>query len=146
MKLEPACEDDFESLVALRIEAMRESLERIGRFDATRARERFRATFDPGVTQHVVVEGRRVGFVAVKRMEDHWLLDHLYIRPSQQGAGVGAAVLKIVFAQADAAGMPIRVGALRESDSNRFYERHGFRLIERAEFDNYYLRSSPGPT
>ena len=32
---------DFESLVALRIEAMRESLERIGRFDPVRARERF---------------------------------------------------------------------------------------------------------
>ena len=35
---------------------------------------------------------------------------------------------------------PTKVGALRESDSNRFYQRHGFRLVEQGEFDNYYLR------
>ncbi|RMN79860.1 hypothetical protein ALQ56_05513, partial [Pseudomonas syringae pv. papulans] len=34
--------EDFETLVAIRIEAMRESLERVGRFDPVRARERFR--------------------------------------------------------------------------------------------------------
>jgi hypothetical protein len=32
------------------------------------------------------------------------------------------------------------VGALKESDSNRFYVRHGFVLESRAEFDNYYVR------
>jgi len=36
----------------------------------------------------------------------------------------------------------MRVGALRDSDSNRFYARHGFQLVERGEFDNYYVRSS----
>lgn len=144
--LEPARAEDFDSLVALRIEAMRESLERIGRFDAQRARERFRAGFDPSVTRHIVVDGRRVGFVAVKRLADHWLLDHLYIHPAAQGRGVGAEVLLQVFAETDPAQMPMRVGALRESDSNRFYERHGFTLVERAEFDNYYVRNPPAQT
>jgi hypothetical protein len=42
--LTTAAAEDFEALVALRIDAMRESLERIGRFDPARARERFPPT------------------------------------------------------------------------------------------------------
>jgi hypothetical protein len=45
-----------------------------------------------------------------------------------------------VFAEADAAGQPVHVGALRESASNRFYQRNGFVLVEQGEFDNCYVR------
>jgi hypothetical protein len=47
-----------------------------------------------------------------------------------------------IFAQADARGLAMRVGALRGSDSNRFYLRHGFALTEQSEFDNYYVRAA----
>lgn len=137
--------DDFESLVAIRITAMRESLERIGRFDPVRARERFRSGFTPAYTRHIVVEGERVGFVVLKPETAWLLLDHLYITPTAQGRGIGAAVLAQLFAEADALGLPMRVGALRDSDSNRFYMRHGFQLQERAEFDNYYIRPCQAP-
>jgi threonine/homoserine/homoserine lactone efflux protein len=43
---------------------MRESLERIGRYDPVRARKRLAAGFDAQATHHIVVEGRRVGFVS----------------------------------------------------------------------------------
>ena len=132
---------DVESLVALRIEAMRESLERIGRFDPARARERFLAGFSAEHTRHVVVDGERVGFVVVKPAEQGLLLDHLYIHPRHQSRGIGAAVLAQVFAEADGKKAPVRVGALRGSASNRFYARHGFVMVEQGEFDNYYCRA-----
>lgn len=131
---------DFETLVAIRIEAMRESLERIGRFDPVRARERFREGFSSESTRYIEVSGEQVGFVVVKPLIDGLLLDHLYIRPSAQGAGIGSVVLSQIFVEADAAGMAVRVGALRESESNRFYTRHGFQFVESTEFDNYYVR------
>ncbi|WP_082151617.1 GNAT family N-acetyltransferase [Caenimonas sp. SL110] len=131
---------DADALVEVRIEAMRESLERVGRFDASRARERFLSGFVPEHTRHVVVDGERVGFVVVKPAGHALLLDHLYIRPAFQRRGIGAAVLETVFAEADAKNQPLRVGALTGSDSNRFYQRHGFELTERAQWDNYYLR------
>jgi GNAT superfamily N-acetyltransferase len=140
--LAPAIESDFEALVATRIEAMRESLERIGRFDPVRAKERFRSGFSPEHTSHIVVGADRVGFVVTKPEAEHLLLDHLYIRPAHQGRGIGAKVLQLVFTQASSLGLPVKVGALRESDSNRFYVRHGFQLIEQGEFDNYYLAKS----
>jgi GNAT superfamily N-acetyltransferase len=134
---------DAEALVALRILAMRESLERIGRFDPARARERFLSGFSPEHTRHILVGGERAGFVVVKPDGEALLLDHLYIDPRFQNRGIGAAVLATVFAEADARQLPLKVGALRGSDSNRFYLRHGFELVKEDEWDNYYVRPAP---
>lgn len=131
---------DFGALAALRTDAMRESLERVGRFDPARARARLLAGFSAGHTRHIVAEGERVGFVVVKPEADAWLLDHLYLHPRAQGRGIGTAVLALVFAEADARGAALRVGALRQSDANRFYQRHGFLPAGDGEFDHYYLR------
>jgi len=133
-------ESDVETLVAIRIAAMRESLERIGRFDPLRARDRFLASFDPSLCRFIEANGVQAGFILIRPQEDHWLLDHLYILPEHQGRGIGAAVLHDLVKNADAQHMPIRVGALRGSDSNRFYERHGFVRTDEAEWDIYYER------
>lgn len=138
-------QSDADTLVAIRIAAMRESLERIGRFDPQRARERFLESFDPALCRFIEVDGVRSGFVVIRPQRDHWLLDHLYILPEHQGKGIGAAVLQEVFANADVQRMPIRLGALRGSDSNRFYQRYGFIPTDEAEWDIYYVRQ-PGET
>lgn len=139
--LVPAQQDDAEQLVALRIAAMRDSLTRIGRFDPQRARERFLSGYSPAHTRHLEVAGRRIGFVAVKPQADALLLDHLYIHPDSQGRGIGAMVLARIIDEARALCLPLKVGALRDSDSNRFYQRYGFKLVAQEEFDNYYLLS-----
>jgi len=140
LDLSPAAEEDVESLVALRIAAMRESLERIGRFDAQRARDRFMAGFSPEHTRHINKDGKRVGFVVVRLDGDGLLLDHLYVHPDYQNQGIGQWVLRQVFDEADGQGKDMKVGALKGSGSNRFYARHGFELVEQAEWDNYYVR------
>jgi RimJ/RimL family protein N-acetyltransferase len=142
---EAARADDAQALAGLRLDAMRESLERIGRFDPVRARERFLSGFAPEFTQHIVAAGQRVGFVVVKPVDGGLLLDHLYIEPQFQRRGIGAAVLSRVFARADLQAKPLRVGALRGSASNRFYQRHGFEWVEAAEWDNYYVRPCQAP-
>jgi GNAT superfamily N-acetyltransferase len=140
---EQASAEDLDALVELRIEAMRESLERIGRFDPARARERFASNFDPVHTRHVLVNGQRVGFIVVKPHAEGLLLDHLYLRPGHQGAGVGGHVLAALLADADAQRLPVHVGALRESASNAFYLRHGFHPVSESEWDIYYRRDPP---
>ena len=141
---EPASAADAQDLVELRIAAMRDSLEHLGRFDPQRARDRFLAGFDPALTRHVIVDGRRVGLVVVRPQDGGLLLDHLYITPSAQGRGIGSAVMAEVLADAHARGLRMRVGALRESASNRFYERHGFALVSSSEWDNHYERPARG--
>ncbi|OGB24794.1 MAG: GNAT family N-acetyltransferase [Burkholderiales bacterium RIFCSPLOWO2_02_FULL_57_36] len=140
IELQHVEDHDCESLVTLRIATMRESLERIGRFDPQRARDRFLDSFSADQTKHIVLNGARIGFVIVKQIDGDLLLDHLYIDPDHQSSGVGTWVLGHIFKQADGRGLPVRVGALKGSDSNRFYTRHGFRIVEEGEWDNYYVR------
>ncbi|VWC65876.1 GNAT family acetyltransferase [Burkholderia lata] len=140
-----ATRSDVEALVAIRIVAMRDSLERIGRFDPQRARERFLASFDPALCRFIEADGVSAGFFVVRPQEDHWLLDHLYIVPGHQGKGIGATVLRRILVEADEKRVAVRVGALRGSDSNRFYARHGFVRADEAEWDIYYVRE-PGST
>lgn len=139
-EFEPAAADDAEALVALRIAAMRPSLERIGRFDPQRARERFLADYVAADTRHVRAGDERVGAVVLRREAGHPRLAHLYLQPSSQGAGLGSAVMAALLAQADALRLPVHVDALRDSDANRFYRRHGFFCVGESDWDVHYVR------
>ena len=136
----PADEGDFEQLLALRLAAMRDSLERLGRFDPDRARQRLGRSFSPANTRHVLCDGQRVGFVAVTRGESLWRLDHLYVDPAMQHLGIGTWVIAQVLKEADEEFCAVAVTALKHSDANRFYLRHGFRLADESDWDLHYLR------
>ncbi|MBS1727149.1 MAG: GNAT family N-acetyltransferase [Armatimonadetes bacterium] len=123
---------------------MRESLERVGRFSPDRARERFLSSFDPSVTKFILVDGIRAGFFVVKPGPDGLLLDHLYVLPIFQRRGIGRHVLEAVFEEADKDGLAVTVGALKESDSNRFYVANGFEKVGEGDWDNYYRRLPNG--
>lgn len=132
---------DFEELAELRIAAMRDSLERVGRFDPERARERLRKSFHPEHTEFVVIDGQHIGFYTFRPAADGFHLDHLYIRPDRQSGGVGSHVIRRLLSRSDACGMPVHLGALRDSPSNRFYLRHGFVQTAEDEWDIYYVRT-----
>ncbi|HEY3665355.1 MAG TPA: GNAT family N-acetyltransferase [Polyangiaceae bacterium] len=141
IRLTPVAPHDADELAALRVTAMRESLERIGRFDPERARARFLSTFMPGNTQHIELAWAWVGVVVMSATADAVDLAHLYIRPESQNQGTGAAVLREIVTTADRLRLPLRVTALRDSAANRFYTIHGFALAEQTEFDNHYERA-----
>ncbi|WP_313369862.1 GNAT family N-acetyltransferase [Achromobacter animicus] len=140
LRFMPAAEADFEALLALRIEAMRDSLERLGRFDPDRARARLRGTFRPECTWHIEEDGKRIGFYCLRPEGEGLRLDHLYVHPSAQGRGVGGQVLRRILQDADRRGVGVTLSALRGSDSNRFYRRHGFVQTGEGEWDIDYLR------
>ncbi len=131
-------ESDFDALVQVRIDAMRESLERLGRFDPARARDRLRKTFAPASTEWILVGGERAGFYAMRKVDDHFSLDHLYVIPRFQRRGIGSHVMDRLKARATGERVMIVVGALRGSDSNRFYLREGFTKTSEDEWDIYY--------
>ena len=137
---QPASEADFERLLALRILVMREHLERLGRFEPERARARFRAGFAPGQLLLIYQDGAFAGCVSLKPEDEALLLEHFYLLPGSQGRGLGAAVLALLLAEADAAGKAVRLSVLRGSPAARFYERHGFRCTHEEAWDRYYER------
>ncbi|MEM7384737.1 MAG: GNAT family N-acetyltransferase [Verrucomicrobiota bacterium] len=137
-------ETDFDGLVALRLTAMRDSLEKIGRFDRERSVERFRLSFVPEDTKKMICDHELVGFYAVANKVDHLYLSHLYVKPGYQRLGLGSRVMKKLIDQSDRRGLPIRLVALKESEVNDFYRRHGFVVTGEDEWDVSYERAFRG--
>ena len=137
----PVSTTDIDELVSLRIAAMRESLERVGRYDPERARQRLVDSFYPSDTRLIRLDGASVGFYTMRINEDRFQLDHLYVHPDWQSTGIGSHVLKQLIGMADRAGKSIRLNALQGSRSNDFYRRHGFTQTDEDELDIYYVRS-----
>jgi GNAT superfamily N-acetyltransferase len=138
--LQAATADDFEALLALRLRAMRPSLEHLGRYDEPRIRDDLARSFDPASVHHIVVDGRRVGFISLKTLSHAMRLDHLYIDPAEQAHGHGHEVLDWVCEQADRTQLPVELCALKGSDAVRFYLRHGFALTGEGEWDFDFVR------
>jgi len=137
----PVSESNFDELAEMRIAAMKPSLERVGRFDPQRARDRLKSSFFPTHSQVIVVDGVRVGFYTFRPSENGFYLDHFYIQPAFQSRGIGSRVLRMLLRIADERGDWIRLGALRESDSNQFYQRHGVAVERNDQWDIYYARN-----
>jgi GNAT superfamily N-acetyltransferase len=77
--------------------------------------------------------GALVGVMGLQRVRDVTLIRHAYVRPSEQGRGVGGALLTRLARQT--AG-PLLVGTWSAADwAIRFYERHGFQLVGAEEKD-----------
>jgi GNAT superfamily N-acetyltransferase len=68
-------------------------------------------------------EGRLIGFAVLKQ---DWL-DHLYVDPAWHGRGIGLALLTAVREEAE----ELNLWTFQANgQARRFYERHGFRLVE----------------
>jgi GNAT superfamily N-acetyltransferase len=138
MQTLPAMQSDLEALVALRIKAMQPSLEAVGRFDPARARERFVNCFVAENTVKVIEGDQLLGFYVFVIKEDHIWIDHLYIDPKSQGAGIGSKIIGMIKQCASNKQLSLRLGALKQSRANQFYLQQGFKKIEEQEWDNIY--------
>jgi GNAT superfamily N-acetyltransferase len=136
-------EADFEPLLAVRIEVMREHLERVFRYKPSRARRIFREHFDEPGMRTILVEGKLSGCVALRRRSEETHIDSFYLARRYHNRGLGAAILKVLLDEADAIGLPIRLDVLQGSPAGRFYERHGFVRTGEDEIEVHYERPVP---
>ncbi|WP_422739721.1 GNAT family N-acetyltransferase [Micromonospora sp. WMMD729] len=138
--LRPASTADVEAVAELRSVVLRPDLERLGRYDEQRVRQRLRDGFSPAHTWLIEVGGAFAGCVSLRPGEDaHWL-EHFYLAPDVQGAGVGAAVLRALLDRCDRDGVRVRLNVLSGSPARRLYERHGFTLASEDPVDVFMVR------
>ena len=135
----PCRTEHFEEMLRIRIDAMRPSLERLGRFDVARARARLERSFYPEDSEFIVVAREVVGYYTLRPAPDGLHLEHFYLLPSAQARGIGSFVLRRLLQRADQGGLPIFLGALKQSPANRFYVRHGFVANDESEWDIHYV-------
>lgn len=138
--LRPATLADLEHLAELRAVVMRPDLERLGRYDAQRVRQRLRDAFAPEHTQIIEVDGEPAGSVSMRPTEDGRWLEHFYLDPRHQGRGLGTAVLRSVLKDAETDGVTVRLNVLQGSPARKLYERHGFVVDGEDPVDVFMVR------
>ncbi|MGW4649929.1 GNAT family N-acetyltransferase [Kitasatospora sp. NPDC004289] len=134
---------DVEAVAELRATVLRPGLERLGRYDPQRVRQRLRDGFDPGHTWVIEVAGEFAGCVALRPAADGCWLEHFYLDPRHQGVGVGSGVLGRLLEQCDRTRTPVRLNVLQGSPARRLYERHGFTVETEDPVDVFMVRELP---
>ena len=117
----------------LSIRVMREHLERLGRFDPERRRNRMRAHFEAGGLRVIERDGRAIGCIGLESGRAAVELHSLFLEPAEQGRGLGASVFAL--ARAAHPGRAFRIEVLKGSPARRFWERQGFVLAGEQPFD-----------
>lgn len=135
---------DAQWMAELRAVVMRPDLQRLGRYDPVRVRQRFLDGFAADRTRVVVVDDADVGLVAVRAEHDAFWIEHFYLSPEHQGQGIGQEVLATVMADSSDGVRPFRLNVLQGSPARRLYERHGFALDHEDPVD-VYLKAAPIP-
>ncbi|NEC88971.1 GNAT family N-acetyltransferase [Streptomyces sp. SID12501] len=142
--IRPASASDVEAVAELRAVVMRADLERLGRYDEQRVRQRFRDGFEAAHTWVIEVGGEFAGCVALRPAEDaHWL-EHFYLDPRLQGTGIGSGILRELLERCDSEGIRVRLDVLQGSPARRLYERHGFTVEREDPVDVFMVRAPAG--
>ena len=139
----PVAEADFEPLLVLRTEVMREHLERVGRYTPERSRKMFRGHFDEPGMRLILLDDRRVGCVGFRKHDREIKIDSFYLERRLHCSGLGTRILKALLAEADTAGLPVRLDVLNGSPADRLYLRHGFVKLKEDEIEGFYERLPP---
>ncbi|MEV7192891.1 GNAT family N-acetyltransferase [Streptomyces sp. NPDC093510] len=135
---------DIETIAELRATVMRPDLERLGRFDPHRVRQRLRDSFSAAHTSVIETRGAFAGSVTLRPAEDGRWLEHFYLAPHAQGRGLGSAVLSRLLERTDAENVAVRLDVLRGSAAGRLYERHGFVVESVGPVDVFMVRPPGG--
>jgi GNAT superfamily N-acetyltransferase len=142
--MRPASMADVELVAELRATVLRADLERLGRYDEQRVRQRLRDGFAPAHKWVIEVGGVFAGCVALRPAADaHWL-EHFYLAPRLQSSGIGTAVLRAVLRRCDREGTLVRLNVLQGSPARRLYERHAFTVETEDLVDVFMVREPAG--
>lgn len=137
---------DVEPVAELRAVVLRADLERLGRYDEHRVRQRLRDKFAPEHTRVIEVGGVFAGCVTLRPAADaHWL-ENFLLAPHLHGGGTGTAVLAELLEQCDRDGTRVRLQVLQGSAARRLYERHGFTVETEDPVDVFMVREPVAAT
>ena len=95
-------------------------------------KEELQAQIEDGVRFSCYVDNNEIiGVMGIQDKAEVALIRHAYVRTKQRNKGIGALLLQELIKDAK---KPILIGTWKAADwAIRFYEKHGFRLVEEEE-------------
>jgi ribosomal protein S18 acetylase RimI-like enzyme len=136
-ELRPALAADSDFVYRVKKAALGRYVEETWGWNEAEQRAYHAREFNPRLMEVISVEGQAVGTLQVTRSKGAILLDAIYLLPRFQRQGIGTSVMLDLMAEADRAGLPIRLHVLKVNPARNLYERLGFRTT--GETDHYYL-------
>jgi ribosomal protein S18 acetylase RimI-like enzyme len=90
----------------------------------------YRMTYPDGRFLIVLGDDVPIGRLYLGRLNDEIRIIDIALLPDQRGAGIGSRLIDEVLAEADLAGLAVRLHVEPWNPALRLYERRGFRLVE----------------
>lgn len=90
----------------------------------------YRSAYPDGTFDVVLRGGLPIGRLYLARLPGEIQLVDIALLPAHRGAGVGTSLVRAIAAEADDAGLPIRLHVEPWNPARRMYERLGFRSVE----------------
>ena len=89
----------------------------------------------------ILISDETAGCVGFRICESEIKIDSFYLARHHHNRGLGAAILKVLLAEADALGLPVQLDVLHGSPADRFYQRHGFVKLDQDDIEAHYERA-----
>ncbi|WP_144053598.1 GNAT family N-acetyltransferase [Methylotuvimicrobium buryatense] len=126
--IRPACDADYQYCYRL---TKRNMFDLFCRHWGGWASGEFRKSFNPDHISMVVMHGRRVGYLSVKRDDCGVYIENIQLSPFLHGRGIGTEILEqLLNRHCEEA---IRLTTFSDNPARRLYERLGFIVTEREE-------------
>jgi len=137
--LRPATDSDFELAYSIKKAAFKHYVDQQwGLWDEEFQRERHAEEFDPSQAQIITYQGAEVGWLALRREQQHIDVTAIYISPEYQNRRIGSFLLRQVLLEARDKRVPVKLGVLKVNPrARKLYESLGFRPV--SETDTHYL-------
>lgn len=124
--LRPATQTDLEPMMAIGHEGLRPYVEAARGWDQEAEEAGFREHFDPDQISIIQLDGSDIGYIKTEDLDDHLLVDGIYIHRDARSKGIGAQVLKDLIASAK---KPLRLWVFKTNPAADLYRRLGFTIV-----------------
>jgi GNAT superfamily N-acetyltransferase len=129
INLRSASLDDYPFALKLYVEAIRPLASAWIEWVDADQEAQFASLWRPNDTRIIVLDGEEIGWVEFRQTKDEVFLKQLYTTPKHQRQGIGSQIIRLLNEQATTA-KSMALFVLRNNPAYRFYERHGFEVVQ----------------
>jgi ribosomal protein S18 acetylase RimI-like enzyme len=143
VELRAAVASDFEFAFRVYRETMRIYSSRYITWDDEKQRKNLLHQWEQAEVSVTCLDGTDVGWVAIEKSAESWMIGHLYIGSQFQKRGIGTELLRRFIEEAHNAAKPLDLAVLKNNPAKRLYERVGFVVVDE-DAAKYYMRRPHG--
>lgn len=136
--LRPARAQDFDFCASLYFAGMEEAIRELN-LDMAAQIASFRRQWDSTEVRIVTLDGRDIGWLQSRVLDEALFLAQLFVHGAHQRQGIGTEILHRIGDEAARAGRAVTLGVIKTNPALRLYERQGFRITHEDD-RKYYMR------